>query len=351
MPRKRDLYLNCQATNVLVSINIKVIPPVLEKSNGCDSLVLQEASILKLGDKDILLRFHAASLNYRDLLIGQYPFPVKNSVVPLGDGAGVVQAIGPQVTRFQVGDSVIPIFHQGHLAGSLDAKSIKTGLGSSLDGTLRPYGAFDEERLVKLPGNLSFIEDATLPCAALTAWSALYGLQGKAVAQGDIVLTQGTGGVSLFALQFAKASGAKVIATTSSKEKADLLKQLGADEVINYKECPRVTHIVEVAGPATMKESLKAIKIDGVISMVGFVAGSPAADQPSLIDTLFRVCTVRGIGVGSRLQFEGMNRAIEVNDIHPVVDNRIFKFGEVREAYQYLSDQKHVGKVCIEIQT
>lgn len=122
-------------------------------------------------------------------------------MVPLGDGAGVVQAIGPQVTRFQVGDRVIPIFHQGHLAGSLDAKSIKTGLGSSLDGTLRPYGAFDEERLVKLPGNLSFIEGATLPCAALTAWSALYGLQGKAVVQGDTVLTQGTGGVSLFALQ------------------------------------------------------------------------------------------------------------------------------------------------------
>ncbi|KAE8332889.1 hypothetical protein BDV39DRAFT_215905 [Aspergillus sergii] len=340
---------------------------VLEGSNGFDSLVLQEASIPKVGDKDVLVRFHAASLNYRDLLImkGQYPFPVKDSVVALGDGAGVVQAIGPQVTRFQVGDRVIPIFHQGHLAGSLDAKSIKTGLGSSLDGTLRPYGAFDEERLVKLPGNLNFIEGATLPCAALTAWSALYGLQGKAVAQGDIVLTQGTGGVSLFALQFAKASGAKVIATTSSREKANLLKKLGADEVIDYKECPNwgevvtgltpnnegVTHIVEVAGPATMKESLKAIKIDGVISMVGFVAGSPAADQPSLIDTLLRVCTVRGIGVGSRLQFEEMNRAIEANDIHPVVDNRIFKFGEVREAYQYLSDQKHVGKVCIEIQT
>ncbi|KAE8306930.1 hypothetical protein BDV41DRAFT_582844 [Aspergillus transmontanensis] len=331
---------------------------VLEGSNGFDSLVLKDAPLPKVGDKDVLVRFHAASLNYRDLLIvkGQYPFPVKESVVPLGDGAGVVQAVGPQVTRFQVGDRVIPIFHQGHLAGSLDAKSIKTGLGSSLDGTLRPYGAFDED---------FFIEGATLPCAALTAWSALYGLQGKAVAQGDIVLTQGTGGVSLFALQFAKASGAKVIATTSSKEKADLLKQLGADEVINYKECPEwgevvrgltpnnegVTHIVEVAGPATMKESLKAIKIDGVISMVGFVAGSPAVDQPSLIDTLFRVCIVRGIGVGSRLQFEEMNRAIEANDIHPVVDNRIFKFGEVREAYQYLSDQKHVGKVCIEIQT
>ncbi|KOC18722.1 putative quinone oxidoreductase [Aspergillus flavus AF70] len=340
---------------------------VLEGSNGFDSLVLQEAPVPKVGDKDVLVRFHAASLNYRDLLIvkGQYPFPVKDSVVPLGDGAGVVQAIGPQVTRFQVGDRVLPIFHQGHLAGSLDAKSIKTGLGSSLDGTLRPYGAFDEERLVKLPENLSFIEGATLPCAALTAWSALYGLQGKAVAQGDIVLTQGTGGVSLFALQFAKASGAKVIATTSSKEKAELLKQLGADEVINYKECPQwgevvrgltpnnegVTHIVEVAGPATMKESLKAIKIDGVISMVGFVAGSPAVDQPSLMDTVFHVCTVRGIAVGSRIQFEEMSRAIEANDIHPVVDNRIFKFGEVHEAYQYLSDQKHVGKVCIEIQT
>ncbi|KAE8338026.1 hypothetical protein BDV24DRAFT_153903 [Aspergillus arachidicola] len=311
---------------------------VLEGSNGFDSLVLKEAYIPKVGDKDVLVRFHAASLNYRDLLFlkGQYPFPVKDSVMPLGDGAGVVQAVGPQVTRLQVGDRVILIFHQGYLAGSLDAKSIKTGFGSSLDGTLRPYGAFDEERV-----------------------SALYRLQRKAVAQGDIVLTQGTGGVSLFALQFAKASGAKAIATTSSKEKAALLKQMDADEVVNYKECPEwgevvrdltpnnegVTHIVEVAGPATMKESLRAIKIDGVISMVGFVAGSPAVDQQSLIDTLFRVCTVRGIGVGSRLQFEDMNRAIEANDIHPVVDNRIFKLGEVHEAYQYLSDQRHVGKL------
>ncbi|KAE8141787.1 hypothetical protein BDV38DRAFT_295624 [Aspergillus pseudotamarii] len=300
-----------------------------------------------LGKREPAPVLRTASLNYRDLIIvnGQYPWPLKDSVVPLGDGACVVQAVDAKLTRFQVGDRATPIFHQGHLAGAPDAKSINTGLGSGLGETLYHYGGFDEERLVKIPENLSFTE----------GYSTM-------LAPGDIVLIQGTGRVNLFALQFAKASGAKVVATTS-KKKADFLKQLGADEVINYKECCEwgevvkgltpnngVMHIVEVVGPATIKKSLKAIKIDGVISMVGFVVGSPAPDQPSLIDTLLHVCSVRGIGVGSRLQFEEMNRVIEANNIHLVVDKHIFKFGEICEACQYLSDQKHVGKVFIEIQ-
>jgi len=211
----------------------------------------------------------------------------------------------------------VTLFNQGHLSGSLDLKSVQTGLGGCIDGTLREYGVFDEHGLVDMPQNLNYLEGSTLVCAGLTAWSGLYGL--KPLMPGDYVLTQGTGGVSIFALQFAKAAGAKVIATTSSAAKAERLRQLGADHVINYKETPNwgeeakaltpggvgVQHVIEVGGPGTMAQSLKAIKIDGVISLIGFVAAG-GKEQPTFLDALSNFCTVRGLLVGSREQFEAM---------------------------------------------
>jgi NADPH:quinone reductase-like Zn-dependent oxidoreductase len=181
----------------------------------------------------------------------------------------------------------------------LDGASIATGLGGSVDGTLREYAAFDEQGLVHMPSNLNFLEASTLTCAALTAWNALYGLESRGLKPGQTVLTQGTGGVSIFALQFAKAAGARVIATTSSDKKAELLKKYGADHVINYKETPNwgetaksltpggagVEHVVEVGGPTTMAQSLKAVKIDGVISIIGFIGGFDK-EQPSFLDCL-----------------------------------------------------------------
>jgi NADPH:quinone reductase-like Zn-dependent oxidoreductase len=231
-----------------------------------------------------------------------------------------------------------------------------------MDGTLREYGAFDEQGLVHTPSNLNFLESSTLTCAALTAWNALYGLETRAIMPGQTVLTQGTGGVSIFALQFAKAAGARVIATTSSPEKAELLKKYGADHVINYKETANwgeeakkltpggrgVEHVVEVGGASTIGQSLKAVCIDGVISIIGFIGGD-SKDQPSFLQALNNICTVRGLLVGSRLQFEDMVRAIEVNDIHPVVDKKTFALSELKEAYQYMWDQKHFGKLCIKI--
>lgn len=213
-----------------------------------------------------------------------------------------------------------------------------------------------------MPRNLSAEEASTLSCAALTAWNALYGLEGKGLKAGDVVLTQGTGGVSMFAVQFAVAAGAIVTATTSSEEKAKKLKDMGAHQVINYKDdknwgetAKRLTshglgadHILEVGGPTTMAQSLKAIKIDGVISIIGFLGGS-SKDQPSFLDCLSNLCTVRGVLVGSRLQFEDMNRAIEANKIKPVVDERVFKLEEAKEAYQYMWDQKHFGKLVIKV--
>jgi NADPH:quinone reductase-like Zn-dependent oxidoreductase len=317
---------------------------------------------------------------------GHSPFPQRDHVVPASDGAGVVEAVGSKVHRFKTGDKVITLFNQGHLSGSIDNYSITTGTGGVVDGTLQQYGSYNEEGLVALPSNLNFIEGATLTCAGLTAWNALFGL--KPLLPGDWVLTQGTGGVSIFALQvcrvllapsfpscspcwltlppryqFAKATGAKVIATTSSQEKADRLKSLGADHVLNYKEDENwgetakklagdrgVQHIVEVGGPNTMAQSLKAIGFDGIISVIGFLGGFSGEKQPSMLDTLTNICTVRGVYVGSRLQFEQMNRAIEANDIKPVIDSKVFTLDEVKEAYQYQWDQKHFSKICIQVE-
>jgi len=263
------------------------------------------------------------------------------------------------VSRFSKGDRVMTLFNQGHLAGSLDLKTAATGVGGVVDGALARHGVYDENGLVAVPASLSYTEASTLPCAALTAWNALYGL--KQLMPGDYVLTQGTGGVSIFAVQFALAAGAIVIATTSSKEKAETLKKLGAQHVINYKETPEwgaeakkitggegVAHIVEVGGPKTMAQSLAAIKIDGIITIIGFVAGA-AEKEPSFMEALTSVCTVRGCLVGSRQQFEQMNACIEANKIKPVVDKKTFTLEQTKEAYQYMWDQKHFGKLTVKI--
>ncbi|KAJ4986260.1 Zinc-type alcohol dehydrogenase [Stagonosporopsis vannaccii] len=331
---------------------------------GFDALKLEEsAPIPKIGDKDVLVKINGASLNYRDLIIpkGKYPFPAKDDVVPGSDGAGVVESVGSGVTRFKPGDRVVTLFNSGHIAGSLDASSLATGLGGAIDGTLREYGVFDEQGLVAAPKNLNDLEASTLSCAGLTAWNALYGLESRALKPGQWVLTQGTGGVSIFALQFAKAAGARVIATTSSSSKAETLKKLGADHIINYRETPNwgerakeltggtgVQHVVEVGGPTTMAQSLKAIAIDGVISIIGFIGGMDK-NQPTFLETLNNICTVRGILVGSRLQMQDMVNAIEANDLHPVVDEKVFELKDLKEAYEYMWDQKHFGKLTIKV--
>lgn len=302
---------------------------------------------------------------YRDLIIpqGLYPFAVTENVIPGSDGAGTVIAVGKHVKRFKAGDRVVTLFNQAHIGGSLDGLSIQSGLGGAIDGTFRSIAAFDEQGLVPMPSTLNFAEASTLTCAGLTAWNALFGLADKKVIAGQWVLTQGTGGVSIFAVQFAKAVGAKVIATTSSDDKAELLKKLGADHIINYKETPDwgakakeltggvgVDHVVEVAGPLSMRQSLNSIKIDGVISIIGFVGGT-SGDQPGFLENLNHLCITRGILVGNRAQMEDMCRAIEAHPekLRPVVDPKIFSLEQLKEAYEYQWSGQHQGKVCIEI--
>lgn len=284
-------------------------------------------------------------------------------VVPGSDGAGTVMEVGSRVSRFRKGDKVCTILNQGHLAGSLTPKTMQTSLGGSLDGTLRQFGVFEESGLVSMPPSLSFREASTLPCAGVTAWNALYGATGRPLKPGDTVLTLGTGGVSIFVLQFAVAAGATVISTTSSGAKGKRLKALGAHHVINYREDVHwgetargltldgngVDFIVEVGGAATLEQSLTAIRIDGIISIVGAIGGqADGKPEPGLLNAWYCTCLVRGVAVGSRSQFEEMNRAIAVNDLKPVVDDRVFDLNDLKEAYQYMWDQKHFGKVVID---
>ena len=257
------------------------------------------------------------------------------------------------------------MLHPQHVAGPVTPQIAKYGVGATVDGTLRSLGAFDEQGLVRMPDGLSFVEAATLSCAGVTAWNALFGLPGKQVSAGQWVLTLGTGGVSIFALQFAKATGARVIATTSSDEKAELLTRLGADHVINYREVKHwgarvkeltggvgVDVVVEVAGASTMSQSAQSVKLDGLISVVGFVGGEGAEGKamPTLLDTWLNLYTARGLWVGSRVHMEEMVRAIEANveRLRPVVD-KVFTLEQVKEAYEYMLEGKHHGKIGIQI--
>jgi NADPH:quinone reductase-like Zn-dependent oxidoreductase len=274
-----------------------------------------------------------------------------------------VEAVGKKVYRFKAGDKVVTLFNQRHFGGSLTSTIQPAGLGGVPDGCFRQYGSFNEEGLIKFPESLSFVEASTLPCAGVTAWNALFGLKGKALKPGDVVLTQGTGGVSTFAVQFAKIAGATVISTTSSSEKVEQLKKLGADHVINYKEDTNwgetakkltsdgegVDFVIEVGGPTTMKQSLNAIKIDGIIAVIGFLGGFEG-EQPSMLECLNNVCTVRGVFVGSRIEFGEMNAAIEAHKIKPLVDSKVFKLDQLKDAYQHMLDQKHMGKICVEME-
>ena len=257
------------------------------------------------------------------------------------------------------------MLNQQHLGGSITQQIARYGIGASLDGTFRSVGAFDEQGLIAMPKGLSFSEAATLSCAGVTAWNALFGSVGKQLMAGQWVLIQGTSGVSLFAIQCAKAIGARVIATTSSDEKTGLLKKLGADHIINYRNDTNrgttakqltaevgVDLVVDVAGPQSLAQSAAAVKLDGVVTVVGFVGGEgKGVKMPNLVDCWINLFTARGIWVGSRLQMEGMCRAIEgnIDKLRPVVDPKVFTLGQVKEAFEYLSSGKHQGKVCIAI--
>ncbi|OJJ74182.1 hypothetical protein ASPBRDRAFT_72658 [Aspergillus brasiliensis CBS 101740] len=317
---------------------------VLDGTDGINSLQLQEVPIPEPGDYEVLVKFHAASLNFRDIMIvnGQYYIKTKDGVIPGSDAAGEIIKVGPKVTRFSTGQRESDI--QNHQ------------LGGTHDGVFREYGVFNEHGCVEIPSTLSYREAATLPCAALTAWNALYGGP-RTLKPGDVVLTQGSGGVSIFALQFAKLGGAQVISTTSSAEKGAKLRELGADVIINYAEdsewgqtAKRLSHrqrgadfVVEIAN--TMAQSSQAVANDGCIATIGRRGGSGGEAGASHSSVL---ATVRRILVGNRQLQEDMNAAIEVSGLKPQIDGRSFQFGELKEAFDYFQKGSHFGKVVVD---
>jgi len=324
---------------------------------GIENLALVERAEPQPGANEVVVKFHAASLNYRDLLFvkGLYNPKARLPAVPFSDGAGEVVAAGANVKKWQVGSRVCPIFTQAWIEGSLTAEKRRTTLGAGdVEGVLREYGAFDENGLVEIPEHLSFEQAATLPCAGVTAWNALI-VSGQ-VKAGDSVLTLGTGGVSVFALQFAKMHGARVIATSSSDEKLEKAKRLGAGEVINYKRTPdwdkevlRLTdklgidHVVEVGGAGTLSKSLNAVRIGGHVAVIGILAGAGEFDPRSI---LMKAVRMQGLLVGSRRMFEEMNKAVESNGLKPVID-KTFAFEDAAAALRHMETGAHFGKVVV----
>jgi len=311
------------------------------------------------GPGEVRLKMKAASLNFRDLLVPLKGYGARMKALPLillSDGVGIVDAIGPEVSAPKLGERVCPLFFQSWSAGPPDERRLGFSLGSELDGTMAEYMVLPAEGVVPVPDFLTDAEAATLPCAALTAWSAI--IKEGCVQPGQKVLVQGTGGVSLFALQFAKLAGAFVIVTSSSDAKLERARELGADATINYKTTPEwgksaralvggegLDHIVEVGGQDTLPQSLRAIRPGGTVSMIGVLSGGMMDVRLGMIVT--RHIRLQGITVGSRDDFLAMMRAVECHRLRPEVD-RIFAFGELPKAMDFLASGQHFGKLCIE---
>jgi NADPH:quinone reductase-like Zn-dependent oxidoreductase len=312
------------------------------------------------GPGQVLVRIHAASLNYRDLLLASARYPLgqpKYPIVPLSDGAGEVIDVGEGVTRWSRGDRVAGAFFQRWPDGRFDAGAAASALGGAIDGVLAESVVFEERGLVRIPSALSYEEAATLPCAGVTVWVVLMVL--GSLKAGETVLAMGTGGVSIFALQLAKMAGARVILTSSHDTKLQRGKALGADFVINYRTTPDwgtrareltggrgVDHLLEVGGAATLPVSLSAVRDGGHLTIVGLLTGAMPDREAAAKSG--RDVRVDSVYVGSTRHFEEMNDAIERSGLHPVVD-RVFSFADARAAFEYLETGAHFGKVVIRV--
>jgi NADPH:quinone reductase-like Zn-dependent oxidoreductase len=327
---------------------------------GLDCLELVEVPPRRLGTNDVRVRIRAVSLNYRDLLVARQASAgeLSHPIVPASDAAGEVVEVGDAVTRTAVGTRVAISFFPTWSDGPLSEAHHAAALGGSIDGVMSAEVVTSEDAIVAIPDYLSFEEAATLPCAGVTAWNALF--EAACLGPGDGVLIQGTGGVSLFALQLARAAGATVIVTSGSPAKFSRLREMGAGEVIDYRELPAwgsevqrltggrgVDLVVEVGGSGTFDQSVAALCFNGAMSLLGVLAG---AGGPINTRAIFRkAIRVNGIYVGSRRMFESLNRALVATRLRPVVD-RVFEFGEVRQAYEYLASGQHFGKVVVRVQ-
>jgi NADPH:quinone reductase-like Zn-dependent oxidoreductase len=328
----------------------------IRKQFGMNSLDVVEHPDPLPGPTQVVLKMNAFSINYRDLLVvngvGRWRPPLPR--VPLSDGVGIVAATGTAVSRVKFGDRVAPIFYPKWLEGRVAAEKMRHALGgAAADGVLAECTLFDEASVVHVPPHLTDEEAATLPCAGVTAWNAIVTI--GVIRPGDSVAVLGTGGVSIFALQFAKLRGARIIVTSSSDEKLARAKALGADAVINYKTTPDwpaavmeltngvgADYVVDTAGE--LKKAIAAVRIGGTVVFVGLLTGTTA--EVDLVALMGKSARVEAVDVGSREMFQSMNTAIELHAMRPVLD-RVFGFSELQEALNYLKEARHFGKVCL----
>jgi NADPH:quinone reductase-like Zn-dependent oxidoreductase len=330
---------------------------VVDGAFGVENLRCVERDVSSPGRDQVRVRVEACSLNFRDHLMvsGAYNPKQPLPLVPLSDGAGTVVEVGAEVRDLAAGDRVAGTFFRDWVAGPVPSRSvIRSTRGGPIDGMLAQEVVLEERELVKVPDHLKMVEAATLPCAALTAWSALFGHGNLCAA--DTVLVQGTGGVAIFALQFAKMAGAQVIATSSSDERLERAKALGADETLNYRTDPDwgktvqaaggVTHVLELGGSATLPQSLRAVRPGGTLFLIGNLSGAEV--EFNVLQAVMQNIRLQGILVGSRAEFLRMNRAIEHRRLHPVIDG-VESFDRAPEAFGSFAQGGHFGKVCIQV--
>lgn len=326
---------------------------------GIDNLALVDRPDPQPGPGQIVVQVKATSLNYRDLMTVKHGGlrGLTLPLVPLSDGAGEVIGAGDGVTRVRTGERVAGIFFQNWLAGGPDAVHQASALGGALDGMLAEQVVLSEDGVVRIPDYMSYEDAATLPCAAVTAWQSMVSLGNMKA--GDTILILGTGGVSIFALQFATAAGACSIVTSSSDEKLERVSALGATHVVNYKTTPEwgkhvleltdgvgVDQVVEVGGAGTLVQSMEATRVGGMIGLIGILAGTDGEVNP--IPVLMKILRLQGVYVGSRAMFEDMNAALAANRIKPVID-KVYSFEEVRDALKLMERAAHFGKIVVTV--
>ncbi len=333
----------------------------LAKPGGLDRLSLGSDEVRKPGPGEVTVRVRASSLNYHDYKVVLGDIPSDDGRIPMSDGAGEVVEVGPAVAdddlKLQPGDQVVSTFFPRWLAGSPLPSGMRQVPGDSIDGFAREYVTLPHTALTRTPAGYSDAEAATLTCAGLTAWRAL--VADGPILPGQVVLVQGSGGVSVFALQFAKAAGATVIATSSSDEKLERLRALGADHLINYKREEKwgaaaraftggrgVDHVVEVGGPGTLPQSIAACSVGGHIALIGVLTGLSGQIPTALL--MRNQVRLQGLTVGSRQQQQDMVRAIEANGIKPVIDSH-FALQDLADAFRHQESGKHFGKICVDI--
>ena len=330
---------------------------ILQAGGGYDKVTLGTRAAAEPKAGEITVRLHANSLNYHDFAVVSGMWGPSESRIPMADGAGVVTAVGDGVSEFKVGDHVVSTFFPTWLAGEPLVEGFATTPGDGVDGYAREIVTASTHAFTLAPKGWNHVESSTLTTAALTAWRAM--MCDDALKPGDTVLVQGTGGVSIFALQFAKMAGATVIATSSSDDKLDRLKAMGADHLINYRKTANwgevarditggrgVDHVVEVGGPATLNQSMLAARVGAHISVIGILTG--LGGEVSIVTALIKQLRLQGLIVGNRAQQQDMVKAIDANGMHPMVD-KVFPLESIVDAFKYQESNQHFGKICLEM--